>query len=237
MLDLVIVRSDCAMEPVRVDPPCISDHGLITYRIPFYHKQPVYKMIQARSWKSFDRDKFRANVRSSLLCGDISRYADTSVHELFDIYDRTLRSLFETALPRRNIRIRYQANAPWFDAECRIRRCQVRRLESTYRKSHSTDDRLKWIKNVRDMHTFFKEKEREYWEEIILQKSDKPRDLWNNLSAMLGRKSAPPNPSFTPELFQQFLEKKIKKVRDETESDLVPEFTLTDFRFDSFEPC
>ena len=90
-----------------------------------------------------------------------------------------------------------------------------------YRKSHSTDDRLKWIKNVRDMHKFFKEKEREYWEEIILQKSDKPRDLWNNLSTMLGRKSAPPNPSFSTELFQQFLEKKIKKVRDETESDFV----------------
>ena len=237
VLDLVIVRSDCVIDRVQVDPPCISDHGLVKYRVPFFHKQPVYRMIQARSWRTFDLEKFRVDIRNSLICGDLSAYADTPVSELFDIYDRTLRNIFESALPRKDIRIRYQANAPWFDTECRKMRCQTRRLESAYRKSHSTDDRLMWIQHVKEMHKFFKEKERQYWEEIIARKSDKPKNLWNNLSTMLGRKTPPSIPSFTPEVFQQFLERKIRKVRDETRSDRAPEFTKTEFRFDSFEPC
>ena len=49
---------------------------------------------------------------------------------------------------------------------------------------------------MREMHGFFKEKERRYWEEIIVRKSDKPKDLWNNLSTMLGRGASSPVPVF-----------------------------------------
>ena len=47
-LDLVIVRSDCAISNLLVDPPSLSDHGIIHYSIPFLYHQPVYAMIETR---------------------------------------------------------------------------------------------------------------------------------------------------------------------------------------------
>src|SRR5688572_33356343 len=79
------------------------------------------------------------------------------------------------------------ALTPWFDAECRAMRRTVRRAERRYRRSGLEEDRVEWIKLLRNKSASFKIKEQEYWESLIARDSKDSKRLWNDLSNILGR--------------------------------------------------
>ena len=60
ILDLLITLSDCAVENLRVDPPIISDHSVISGTLP--HPSPpgaVFTTRQVRGWKKLDHSAVR----------------------------------------------------------------------------------------------------------------------------------------------------------------------------------
>ena len=187
ILDLVITRSDCAVKDIHVEPPSLSDHGLITFSIPFYHKRPIYSIISTRGWKNLDRDKFREVLKQSPLCGDLAGIEENSAEDLFDIYERSLRDIIDQLLPVRKVKSRYQPNSPWFDKSCREARRTARRLEKRFRRSGTAEDRSTWASFLRSMHIHFKEKECQFWEQKISSQTNSPKMLWKHLSSVLGR--------------------------------------------------
>src|SRR5688572_9256143 len=88
-----------------------------------------------------------------------------------------LSGLIDTFLPVRSVQSRYRPSSPWFDAECRKLRRQARRLERIYRRTRSPADRAAWVRFVREMHTSYRAREREYWEAIITRQSKDPKRL------------------------------------------------------------
>ena len=60
ILDVVITRSDCNIDNLVVDPPSISDHGLITCTTPYAcPASPVFTSRRVRGWKRPDREQAR----------------------------------------------------------------------------------------------------------------------------------------------------------------------------------
>ena len=91
ILDLLITRSDCAVENLRVDPPIISDHGVISGTLP--HPSPpgaVFTTRQVRGWKKLDHSAVRRAIQSGPLCQVSAAYDDMDADQLFDLYDSTL---------------------------------------------------------------------------------------------------------------------------------------------------
>ena len=134
ILDLLITRSDCVVENLRVDPPIISDHGVISGTLP--HLSPtgaVFTTRQVRGWKKLDHSAVRTALQSGPLCQASAAYDDMDAGQLFDLYDSTLRSL-DKFVPIHAIKSRFQPSTPWFDDECRTIKRQVRMLERWYRR-------------------------------------------------------------------------------------------------------
>ena len=100
-LDLVITRSDHDPPVIKVDPPLISDHSVVSFELRL--QRPPIRMIDVdtRSWKGFNEDKFRSDLLKSQLCSSLNDYANLSVDELQEIYDTTLSSLLDKHAPKR----------------------------------------------------------------------------------------------------------------------------------------
>ena len=233
-LDLVITRDDCSPIAVTLEPPSISDHGLLMYHVPFLYSAPLVTEATFRGWKSLDREAFRRRLTDSRLCLPASR-ADLSTTGMFDLYETTLRSIIDEMLPMRTARIRSNALTPWFDAECGAMRRTVRCAERRYRRSGLDEDRVEWIKLLRRKSAAFKVKEQEYWETLIARDSGDSRRLWNDLSTILGRSRGSQGPTFSSDDFLRHLLKKVSDVRRDTEGAAPPEFPETQCCFDSFE--
>ena len=108
---------------------------------------------------------------------------------------------------------------PWFDAACRARRRDCRRLERRYRRTHNIDDRSAWTANIRTMNAFYKGKEREYWTAKIEAAGGNSSKLWKSLSALLQRNDTPGSASvidYTSDDFLNFFDKKVTLVRSQT---------------------
>ena len=63
----MITRDDCQVTDVNVQPPTISDHGLVIAAIPFIHQPVLYITRQVRRWKSLDREALAAALRNQPL--------------------------------------------------------------------------------------------------------------------------------------------------------------------------
>ena len=240
-LDVIITRTDSNVIDLHVEPPTLSDHGLIYCTVPTAcPASPVFVTRQVRGWSRLDRDAFRDAIRSGPLCHDDEFYKEMKVTELFDLYNSTLRDLLDKFLPLHKVKSRYQPTTPWFDADCRRIKRQVRLLERRYRRSKSDVDRLAWVNASRDKQSTFKEKENSYWEGRIAADASNPRKLWNSLSALLGRreqtKSTAPS-SFTAADYLLFIEEKVDAVRRDTEGSQPPTFDPVDCSLLSFKQC
>src|SRR6218665_582915 len=83
--------------------------------------------------------------------------------ELFELYETTMVGQLEKFPPVHSIRTRHCPLSPWFDAECRALRRRARCLEMIYRRTQSSSNRADWIRFVRNMHSFYRTREQEYW--------------------------------------------------------------------------
>jgi len=185
-LDLLITKSDQLVEDLQVDPPGIlSDHSLISWRVPIQRQPSIVQQREVRSWARVNRDEFRAALLSSELC-DPKRRPDTA-EDFFEMYHSTLQSLADRFAPVRKIKQRCQRLAPWMDNECRRQRRQSRRLERRYRRTLSTADRQACVAQERARHQVYRQKERAYWSAEISLQTGQPRKMWRTLNTILGR--------------------------------------------------
>ena len=240
LLDVIIMRSDCTISSLRVDPPTISDHGLISCDIPReYPASPVFMSRRVRGWKRLDRDRFRGAQSAGPLCQDKDYYNGMSASELFDIYTSTIRETLDRLVPLHDIVSRFRPSIPWFDAECRSVKRGARLLERRYRRTNDPEERLAWIHALREKHTFFMSKENSYWENAVKSNSSNPKKLWRSVSTILGEpaKQTVTHSTFSAAKFLTFLEQKVETIRSDTAGSAPPIFTPTDCSFTSFTPC
>ena len=238
ILDLLITRSDCVVENLRVDPPIISDHGVISGTLP--HPSPpgaVFTTRRVRGWKKLDHSAVRTALQSGPLCQASAAYDDMDASQLFDLYDSTLRSTLEEFVPIHTIKPRFQPSTPWFDDECRTIKRQVRMLERRYRRSGDPEDRLSWIEAARNKHRTFREKENLFWETAVASNSGNPSKLWRTVTSLLGvpSHSSTVQPAFSAEDFLGFMGRKVETVRADTNGAPPPVFGSVECSLSSFE--
>ena len=106
-LDLIITKSEQTLHDVVVDPPnVISDHSLISWRLPLQHQPPIAVYRRTRRWMKLDKDGFRDALLNSELCSTDSR--PESAVEYFDTYHRVLTTLAGQFSPVKKITVQRQ---------------------------------------------------------------------------------------------------------------------------------
>jgi hypothetical protein len=88
-------------------------------------------------------------------------------------------------------------------------------------KTLSTDDRLAWIRQIREMHSFYEMKENLYWTYLIKSNYVDMKKLWTSMSSVLRRVGAttvPPSSDVTAAKLAQFFTTKVSGVRAATQN-------------------
>ena len=87
-------------------------------------------------------------------------------------------------------------------------------FERRFCRSKLPSDRLVWIHELRELSSFYGEKETTYWEAKVTANRSSCRRLWRTFDNLLGRNSrAGPSDVFTAVQFEQFFFNKVKLVR------------------------
>ena len=119
----------------------------------------VFETFTTRSWRKFDKTKFKQDFFTSNFFSQDSNWANFTVDELFSNYNLTLRTLLDKHLPVRKMTRRVDPWTQWFDADCVRAKRNVRRLQRLYHRSFFMSDRIKWVETIRAMHALFGAKE------------------------------------------------------------------------------
>ena len=125
-----------------VHAPSISNHSLIEGHLPI-QPENVFEKFTTRSWRKFDKTKFKQDLFASNFFSQDSNWANFTIDELFSNYNLTLRTLLDKHLPVRKMTRRVDPLTPWFDADCVKAKSNVRRLERLYHRSSFMSDRIK----------------------------------------------------------------------------------------------
>ena len=213
-LDLILSSSNYPVKDVNVDPAgIVSDHSLVSCRLPFTVQHPQYTVRSVRSWRRVDRQTFSDAIRNSAL---MNPEPDCGSDRLFELYNTTLKAIADKLAPERSVRCRLGLTAPWFDAECRSIRRHCRRLEKSYRSSRSNDDRLAWVQAVREKNDRFKEIKDGYWAQRLTDERQSPKRLWRSLNRIMKKEADPVSDGssqITADGLLQFFADKVKSVR------------------------
>lgn len=239
-LDLVITKSDDTIQCVSVDPPdIISDHSLISWRLPLLQHPPISADRKVRSWKNLDRDEFRAALLDSDLCKP--DHQCTTPDEFFCVYNDVLQSLADKFAPLRKVAVtRRQRLAVWHDEECRMLRRHSRRLERRFRKSQLLSDRRLWVEHERERHRVYRRKETGYWNQQFVENANQPRKLWKTVQSVLGSSSngRQKGSVLTADDLLKFFNTKVEGVRQSTGNTPVQSFLPpAPAVLEEYEPC
>lgn len=239
-LDLVVTKSDQVVEQLTVEPPGIlSDHALVSWRLRCSRLPPIAVQRDVRNWNKVDWDEFREALLRSELCTSVGQLLD--VNEYFAVYHDVLQSLADKFAPVRKITIRRQRLAPWMDAECRQLRRNSRRLERKYRRTKSPADRQVWVEHERHRHRVYRQKESSYWQAQLTDRSKQPKQLWERITALLGKSKGngkQMNDSLpTADDLLKFFVEKVETIRNSTGGSSANTFLPTaPVVLDKFEP-
>jgi len=222
LLDVVITRGIESVNDIMLTETGMSDHMLITCRLPSNIVSDCFVPTEGRKWNQFCIDDFRTELSMSILCDYDNETIDAlSIDELFAMYNNTLIALLDTHAPRYIRKRKRRVMSPWFDEECRASKRDVRRIERRYRKTHNPTDRQIWVKRLREQVSFYRMKEHTYWSARIVSNSADPKQLWRDLDDLMKRSDEEPVTSteeakLKADNFSDFFTKKVDNIYSET---------------------
>ena len=89
-LDQVVTKVEQEVLDMAIDPPdVISDHSIVSCRVPFHHQHQIVMKRECRRWSKLNKDEFQSALFNSDLC-DIDR--PDSVEEYFNMYHYVLQT-------------------------------------------------------------------------------------------------------------------------------------------------
>ena len=184
-LDVFITRSDHQPSMIRVDPPVISDHSLISASFVDVSEHPTSVTqqrtpVKRRCWKKLCLESFVDDLQQSNLLLDPS----TDVDSLFSCYDVSLRSLLDKHAPTVNVVNYARPSAPWFDSECHQCKVTTRKLERRYRSCPSSDCLMEWRYQFQRQRDLFQSKSVNYWSNAI-NTCPNVKSLWSKVRCIL----------------------------------------------------
>ena len=192
-----------------------SDHFLVVFDVDVTHKSEsdTVNYSNYRKFKDIDIDKFKEDVRNSVLR---EPSADMSADEAVELYNSVLTQLMDKYCPVIKKKIKKRPT-PWIDLELRILRRQRRAAERAWRKG--TGSRVDYV-NLRDEYTRLEFiKRSDHHRESLKASSGDTKTLYKKLNRLLGNESHDlPRHTDSCKLsedFKDFFAEKVNKIRSD----------------------
>jgi hypothetical protein len=126
-----------------------SDHRVVKCELKC-PKPPLSKvLVSYRSTKHLDLDTLKHRIMKSFSDHNISDV--TEINELIDIYNGSLKGIYDSLCPIQTREINYRPWAPWYNDDLRAVKREKRRLERKFKKSGLTIHKELLRKSVRNI--------------------------------------------------------------------------------------
>jgi len=147
-----------------------------------------------------------------LAISELATTTSNDVNYLFSRYNSTLSSLIDKHAPQRTVMRRQRHRAPWYDAECRSMKRQVRHLESVFRRRRLYTCHTEWRNAVVRYHQLLGSMQRSFGSGRVLESDGDSRALWKTLSSMMSP-PASQTASITPAEFVAHFKGEVDTIR------------------------
>ncbi|MEL7520346.1 MAG: endonuclease/exonuclease/phosphatase family protein, partial [Cyanobacteria bacterium J06553_1] len=251
-LDLVFSDKDmCNTRNVQVEPDSLYYHHLVTFELDLMTNRKTKKKITFRN---------KANLQPDLL---ISKAVDTQCrrkHEpceckqdgsqkaaccncLTDIYNHTLRSLYEDMCPMVDKEISVTDHEPWFNSTIKEARKKRRWFEKDWRKKRTTQARELYTRSRNEVNRLIRKRKEDYFRSKVREGKGDNKKLSTLFNDLLGKTKEKALPEYTPGLaqnFADFFEEKIDNIYNSFDNHntrggtFLPELSLR--KFSNLEP-
>ena len=246
-IDLLFVN-DHDIDMHTIIPECynLSDHYPIFFELPNIVKSiaPTEKVISFRNTQSIDITNFASNLGTSLDAALSDKFEDSSFHELFLIYNDTLKCQLEVVAPLQTKTIRSTSEPKWLDGEYKVNRATRRRLHKRWKKSGLSVDKESYVTQRKLCVQMALDKRRKFYSDLIASKTGDQRALFSIVNKLFDKsKSSGVLPEYRDahELgnrFNNFYVNKVKQIRDKIPQSNYSRNTgnFTGIMMDSFRP-
>ena len=136
---MITRAGDSLVSNILVNPPGISDHCPIHFKIDLVKPGPIRREIIYRKMRNVDRHQFQEDIAQREL---INHPADT-LPELVDQYHSVIEEILNRHAPLKRAVITIRPHADWFNDEIKVARQKRRKLEKKWR-SKPLGERLHW---------------------------------------------------------------------------------------------
>jgi hypothetical protein len=122
-IDAVFTKIDSSDPIVSCVDVGLSDHFVLQWSVIAERPSSptTIEYVIQRPWRQHD---FRAALMDSVLCR--TNVWPDDIHQLANLYDRTLKELPDRLIPFRQFTRQPRASDPWFDYECRVAKRTIR---------------------------------------------------------------------------------------------------------------
>ena len=237
-----------AKEIIDID---ISDHFPIHFDLLLHcNKIAQKKSITFRKLRDIDLEDFKNKVIGNLNL--VMEHSTTlSFHQHYTVYSDVLsKTLNEVAPLTTKVVSNTTSNPLWMDSEFKNERKLRRKLEKTWKRTKTSDDRSAYVNQREICAELAKTKRAAYYSNIIAKCNGDQKALYSIVSDLLDTKKVQVLPQCDNEVelanrFNQFYVDKIKKIRETIPDDanvdngMMNESHYNIFQghsFDSFEP-
>ena len=219
-LDLVVSSNDFAVSKWSVFPAgVISDHSFIFTELSFRKTNPVRKTKLVRSWSRINHSDLVSLINKSPISKPFN-FDDVDYGAAF--FNTELKNIIDIVAPLHVVSSRCDANAPWFDTECRALKRICRKTERNYKLNPCSDTKSAWKIALENKSKMFSQKKNDYWTNLVQSNRNQPKKLWSAFDKILCRESAHNSPNVslthTPDKFAEFFTQKILLIRSQTGS-------------------
>ena len=252
ILDLVISKNRSPLvESLFVEPAStISDHHIVFFQLCYKQANHLENSFRFHDTKNFDSKNFNSFIYESFCMEDLScPHGEKLFHDvncLANLYNSKCRSYFEEYAPIVEKIVKVRKNCPWYDAEIRQIKQELRRAEKKlYRlRNESSLDEFRRLRQSKCNLVF--SKKREFFRLRIRECSNEPKSLYRILNGLLGKSLEERKlPSYSDHEhlandFKNFFVNKIARIvsnfqgGSSSTGSLLPDFPL--IGFDRFQP-
>ena len=127
-----------------------SDHFPLCFQISWMKPPKPSNSIKYRSWKTLNKETFKADLTAACLTNDLA--CDTNA--FVEFYNKTLIAILEKHLPLKEKVGTEHANCPYHKDVIRSCKTERRRLERRWRQTKDPNDRQNYVMKCREMNVY-----------------------------------------------------------------------------------
>ena len=242
-LDLLITRSTCN----NIQAPTVSD-GLSDHHTVIANINGSIAPLQSKhnvSYRAIHRIDITA-LMADILISDLITDKKKHLSDLYKQYCQVLNALLNKHAPIKSKWVSERPPAPWMTSEIILSKRRRRYLERVWRKSRLPLDRSRYSKQCHLCNRQMAKAKSDYFTDMVINKSDNPRQLWNCINNILHRRPTPSLPDHVSikslcDSFSSHFKNKISIIRSafprHNLSNVSVDFPQVNSQLVSFEPA